>query len=65
MGVEWRKSSKSGTTGGTSGDCVELALLGGVISIRDSKNPRKGHLTVGRGALRDLVNEIKSGGLDL
>ncbi|RKS79382.1 uncharacterized protein DUF397 [Actinomadura pelletieri DSM 43383] len=65
MNVEWRKSSRSGGGGGTMGDCVELASMNGKIGIRDSKNPNHGHLTVGRDALRDLVNEIKSGDLDL
>ncbi|RKS79381.1 uncharacterized protein DUF397 [Actinomadura pelletieri DSM 43383] len=65
MNIEWRKSSRSGAGGGTAGDCVELASLNGKIGIRDSKNPRKGHLTVGRDVLRDLVNEIKTGDLDL
>ncbi|WP_233525781.1 DUF397 domain-containing protein [Actinomadura spongiicola] len=65
MSSEWRKSSKSGTGGGTAGDCVELASLNDKIGIRDSKNPHEGHLMVGRVALRDLVNEIKAGDLDL
>jgi hypothetical protein len=30
----WRKSSFSGTTG----DCVEVALLAGGVAVRDSKN---------------------------
>ncbi|RKS79380.1 uncharacterized protein DUF397 [Actinomadura pelletieri DSM 43383] len=65
MNIEWRKSSRSGGGGGTMGDCVELASMNGKIGIRDSKSPHSGHLMVGRVALRDLVNEIKAGDLDL
>jgi Domain of unknown function (DUF397) len=32
----WRKSSRSGSTGG---ECVEVACLETVTAIRDSKNP--------------------------
>ncbi|WUH98607.1 DUF397 domain-containing protein [Spirillospora sp. NBC_00431] len=59
----WRKSTRS--TGGTSGECVELASLNDKIGIRDSKNPRTPHITVGREALSSLVAQIKAGDLDL
>ncbi|WP_242903038.1 DUF397 domain-containing protein [Actinomadura terrae] len=59
----WRKSTRS--TGGTSGECVELASLRGKIGIRDSKTPHTPHLTVGRQALATLLVQIKSGALDL
>ncbi|MCW2889111.1 MAG: hypothetical protein QOE54_4525 [Streptosporangiaceae bacterium] len=32
----WRKSRRSG---GNGGSCVEVATLGGVVAVRDSKNP--------------------------
>ncbi|RKS79384.1 uncharacterized protein DUF397 [Actinomadura pelletieri DSM 43383] len=64
MNVEWRKSSRSGM-GGTAGDCVELASLGGKIGIRDSKNPHHGHLAVSRDTFRVLITRIKSSDLNL
>ena len=36
-GVEWRKSSRSGPTGG---NCVEIAALaGGDVAMRNSRDP--------------------------
>ncbi|MFI0406342.1 DUF397 domain-containing protein [Actinomadura sp. 3N508] len=58
----WRKSSRSGSSGG---DCVEVALLGGLKAVRDSKNPEGGHLTVERDAWAALVSQIKQGTYDL
>lgn len=58
----WRKSSHSG---GTGGDCVELASLDGAIGIRDSKAPAGGHLAVSRHALAGLIRQIKFGELDI
>ncbi|RFS86885.1 DUF397 domain-containing protein [Actinomadura spongiicola] len=64
MNVEWRKSSESGTTGGTSGDCVELALLDGVIGIRDSKKPDGPKLAFSVPDARAFLTWIKCGDLD-
>lgn len=64
MNIEWRKSSRSGTTGGTSGDCVELASLNDKIGIRDSKNPHNSHLTIDRNTLQNLIGQIKTRELD-
>jgi hypothetical protein len=41
-GAVWRKSSYSGT--GTNGSCIEVAVSGPVIAVRDSKNPAAGIL---------------------
>lgn len=38
----WRKSSRSG---GTGGNCVEIAFIPGATAIRDSKDPY-GHALV-------------------
>jgi hypothetical protein len=36
-GAQWRKSSRSNSTGG---DCVEVAdNLPGIVAVRDSKDP--------------------------
>jgi hypothetical protein len=32
--LRWRKSSRS-----AAGNCVEVARLGGIVLVRDSKNP--------------------------
>lgn len=53
----WRKSRRSG---GGGGNCVELADLGAVVGIRDSKNPAGGHLTVSRHELAAFVGRIKA-----
>lgn len=51
--VRWRKSSRSG---GTGGNCVELAYT--LRAVRDSKNPYGLVLTAD---LRQLVNAVKRG----
>ncbi len=50
--IKWRKSSHSNTQGG---DCVELAKLGEVIGVRDSKDPDGPKLLVGREEFTALV----------
>ncbi|MFC0039538.1 DUF397 domain-containing protein [Actinomadura rayongensis] len=61
--LTWRKSSHSG---GTSGQCVELAALGAAyVGIRDSKNPSRGHLSVGKGGMATLVASVKAGAFDI
>lgn len=34
--VRWRKSTRSGNTGGA---CVEVAAVGEAVAVRDSKDP--------------------------
>jgi hypothetical protein len=47
-GLTWRKSSFSSD----NGTCVELAPVpGGLIAVRDSKNPGGGHLIVSKDLL--------------
>lgn len=50
----WRKSSHSGG----NNECVELAFIGGVGAIRDSKNPDGPVLVVNVGS---LVAAVKAG----
>jgi hypothetical protein len=40
----WYKSTHSGTQGD---DCVEVALTGRAVHVRDSKDVTRPHLTVG------------------
>jgi hypothetical protein len=42
-GLTWRKSSYSGSNGGT--ECVEVAVVAETAAVRDSKNPDHAALT--------------------
>jgi hypothetical protein len=55
-GATWRKSSHSNNGGA---DCVALARAGGVIGVRDSKNPHGGALTLDLRTARALLDSIK------
>jgi len=59
--TEWRKSSRSGPLDDT--DCVEVARVLGNIGVRDSKNPRLGHLTLEPGRFSALIRRIKNNDL--
>ncbi|TDD33989.1 DUF397 domain-containing protein [Actinomadura sp. KC06] len=54
--VTWRKSSRSGSSGG---QCVEVASMGSKVAVRDSKDPDGPVLVVARpvlcATLRDLI----------
>lgn len=52
----WRKSSHSG---GTGGECVELASAAGVVAVRDSKDPDGPKLVVGRDEFANLMAALK------
>jgi Domain of unknown function (DUF397) len=61
--IVWRKSSHSGTDGGT--ECVEVAGLPGrtmrVIGVRDSKNPDGPMLILNNDDFRVLRDQITAG----
>ncbi|MUN39800.1 DUF397 domain-containing protein [Actinomadura litoris] len=59
--VSWRKSTKSGSEGGT---CVEVATAESLIALRDSKDPEGPRLEFGRRAFGVLVSEIRAGHYD-
>ncbi|MEV5568622.1 DUF397 domain-containing protein [Spirillospora sp. NPDC052269] len=54
--VVWRKSSFSGSD---YGQCVEVADLGNIVGIRDSKAPGSGHLALGAAGFASLVERVK------
>ena len=58
----WRKSSYSQPT---QSDCVEVAQVGSVNAVRDSKNPDGGVLTLSREVWAAMVSQIKRGAYDL
>jgi hypothetical protein len=53
--VYWRKSSYSSHNGA----CVEIALIGPVVGVRDSKNSGTGHLAVTTVGWAALVVAVK------
>ncbi|GGL31100.1 DUF397 domain-containing protein [Planomonospora parontospora] len=58
----WRKSSRSGDSGG---QCVEVAdNLPGVVAVRDSKDPDGPKLLFTPAQWRAFVGGIKSGEFD-
>ncbi|MFC5750358.1 DUF397 domain-containing protein [Actinomadura rugatobispora] len=61
-GVTWRKSSRSQPAGT---DCVEVAAVGPVRALRDSKNPHGDVIAVRPDVWRGLLHDIKSGAYDL
>lgn len=58
-GVAWRKSSSSGAT-----NCVEVAMLGESILVRDSKQPTAGYLAFSASEWCSFVEAVKHGEFD-
>lgn len=56
----WRKSAHSNG----SGDCVEVADLGSVVGVRDSKNPTGPALEFGRVGFQAFIRSAKAGAFD-
>ncbi|MGK5557192.1 DUF397 domain-containing protein [Actinomadura kijaniata] len=57
MEVKWRKASRSTENGG---HCIEVADLGGIIGIRDSKDPDGPKVVLGREEADALSKFVKS-----
>lgn len=53
--ARWRKSSYSGG----ANDCVEIAELGEVVALRDSKDIDRRPVLLSKAAMRALVSEIE------
>lgn len=59
--IQWRKSSKSSNAEGS--DCLEVAVLGGEILMRESDNPDVVVRTT-RAKLRAFLSGAKAGEFD-
>lgn len=57
-GAVWRKSSRSGASGG---QCVEVAVLSSVTAVRDSKNADGAVLTFRVTAFDTFLTAAKAG----
>lgn len=57
VNTAWRTSSYSGG----NGECVEVAALGGVVGVRDSKDPTGPVLLVAPGAFTAFVRAVARG----
>jgi hypothetical protein len=57
--VAWRKSSQSAQ----SNNCVEVALVGPVTAVRDSKDPASPALVFGRTQWSAFLHAAKTGAL--
>ncbi|PGH49464.1 DUF397 domain-containing protein [Streptomyces sp. Ru87] len=55
--AEWQKSSFSG--GGEGNNCVELAVAGDAVAIRENDEPGV-VLTTTPGPLRELIRTVKA-----
>lgn len=60
-GALWRKSRRSGSQGGA---CVEVADLGAVVGVRDSKHPAGPTLAFTRKEMAEFAARVKTGRLD-
>lgn len=55
--IQWQKSSYSGNTG----NCVEVAVAGHVVAVRDSKDPGGPHLAFAPYEWQAFALEVKAG----
>jgi hypothetical protein len=62
VNTPWKKSSKSGTNGGS---CVEVAKLPDAIAVRDSKDPASPVLVFTLAEWRAFVEGVHLGEFDV
>lgn len=58
--AQWRKSSRSGT----EGECVQVAVVGDRVAVRDSWSPLGPVLVVSRAEWARFVVEVGRGSFD-
>ncbi|REE95461.1 DUF397 domain-containing protein [Thermomonospora umbrina] len=56
-GARWRKSTRSQAE---TQNCVELARVGGVIGVRDSKDPDGPHLAFSLKDVRAFIGGVRA-----
>ncbi|MFF4411360.1 DUF397 domain-containing protein [Streptosporangium sp. NPDC001559] len=61
-GAVWRKASLSSDNGG---ECVEMATVGPLFALRDSKDPDGPKLILTRTAWRAFLGEVRQGSFDI
>ncbi|MGH3756533.1 DUF397 domain-containing protein [Actinophytocola sp.] len=59
-GIAWRKSSRSGQDG-SNGACVEVAVAGPAVAVRDSKEPAAGVLAFPAAGWAQLTGVLRDG----
>lgn len=59
-GANWRKSSHSGN----GGNCVEVAMVGDGVGVRDSKQPGGAVLAFAAAPWRAFILGVKNGEFD-
>jgi hypothetical protein len=55
--IQWRKAARSGDNGG---NCVEVAVISGLVAVRDSKDPDGPRIRLVRDDFRGFVAAVKS-----
>lgn len=58
--LSWRKSVRSGY----QGNCVELAVAGEAVAVRNSRDPHGTVLAFSADGMADFLSSVKNGELD-
>ena len=55
--ADWRKAARSAHNGG----CVEIAVTGGTVAVRDSTSPANGPHLISKTAFAAFLNDARNG----